>query len=199
MSITPYLNLITSEHRQKPRFISFLSSALNKIDDGMNAANYIPDAFDVDTAIGVQQDVLGQVIGQLRDIGVPLTSSSSILDDDHYRVVLKAKIARNQWDGTIGQIYDIWNGAFPGSTLQIIDNQDMSMQAVVTNLTDNLDTELVTAGLIIPKPMGVTLIIIADTNISETQFVGSLVVEDDVYSLRVHSANNSTALTGSTQ
>ncbi|WP_407655192.1 DUF2612 domain-containing protein [Alicyclobacillus dauci] len=42
--------------------------------------------------------------GQLRDIGVALTSASSILDDDHYHLVLKAKIARNQWDGTIGQV-----------------------------------------------------------------------------------------------
>src|SRR5690348_3759758 len=165
MSITKYLNLITSEHNSKPKFMSWLSAALQKVDDGMTMTNSIPSAFDINNAVGVQLDTLGQVIGQLRNIGVPLTSSSSILDDTHYRLVLQARIARNQWDGTIGQVYDIWNNAFPGSALQIIDNQDMTMQAVVTNLTDNLSTELVTAGLIIPKPMGVTLIIIADTGI----------------------------------
>ncbi|WP_206922989.1 DUF2612 domain-containing protein [Alicyclobacillus suci] len=180
MAIQKYLNLITSEHQNKPKFNAWLSAALNKVDDGITAANSIPTAFDIDTAVGVQLDILGQAIGQLRDIGVPLTSASSILDDDHYRLVLKAKIARNQWDGTIGQIYDIWNGAFPNSALQIIDNQDMSMQAVVTNLTDNLSTELVTAGLIIPKPMGVTLIIIADTTISEELYFGAIVSGGDI-------------------
>lgn len=199
MSITPYLNLITSEHNQKSKFMAFLTSALDKINDGMTAANSISNAFDVDSAIGVQQDTLGQVIGQLRDIGVPLTGSSSILDDDHYRIVLKAKIARNQWDGTIGQIYDIWNGAFPGSTLQIIDNQDMTMQAVVTNLTDNLSVELVTAGLIVPRPMGVTLIIIADTNISDSPYFGGLISSDDFYNLTASESDDSTTLLMSTQ
>lgn len=175
MSITPYLNLVTSQHQNKPNFISFLSSALNKIDDGISASNSISSSFDINSALGSQLDTLGQVIGQLRNIGVPLTGTSSILDDDHYRLVLRAKIARNNWNGTIGQIYNIWNNAFPGSALQIIDNQDMTMQAVVTNLTDNLSTELVTAGLIIPKPLGVTLIIIADTDISESNYFGALV------------------------
>jgi len=183
MSITPYLDLITSEHRGKPKFTAWLTSTLTKIDDGETATNSIPNAFSVTNAIGKQLDVVGQSIGQQRDIGVPLTSSSSILDDNHYRLVLQARIARNQWDGTIGKIYDIWNSVFPTSTLQIIDNQDMTMQANVTGLTDNLDTELVTAGLIIPKPMGVTLSVIANTTINQTEYFGAFVSGIDYYNI----------------
>lgn len=179
MAIQQYLDLITSEHADKPNFTAWLSAALNKVNDGINASNSIASAFDITTAVGTQLDTLGQVIGQLRNIGVPLTGTSSILDDTYYRMVLQAKIARNSWDGRIDQIYSIWNNAFPDSPLQIIDNQDMTMQAIVSSLTDTIATELVTAGFIIPKPMGVTLVIIAQDFISSQQYIGAIVSGGD--------------------
>ncbi|SFU71333.1 DUF2612 domain-containing protein [Alicyclobacillus macrosporangiidus] len=188
MAISKYLSLITSQHSSQPKFMAWLSAALQKVDDGMTMLSSMPSAFDLDTAVGAQLDVLGQIIGQPRNIGVPLTNSSSILDDEHYRMVLRAKIARNQWDGSIPQIYDIWDNAFPGTQLQLIDDQDMTMQAVITNLTDNMSVELVTAGLIIPKPMGVTLSIVANTVISEPVYSAALVTGWDVTTLTVPSS-----------
>lgn len=183
MAITSYLSLITSEHSSQPNFMAWVTALLQKVDDGELMVNGIPTDFAIDTAVGAQLDVLGQIIGQPRNVGVPISGSSSILDDTHYRTVLRAKIARNQWDGTIPQIYTIWNTAFPNSTLQIIDNQDMTMQANVTGLTDGVSEQLVTAGLIIPKPIGVSLSIIAETSISNPQYQGVLVTGGDVVSL----------------
>jgi hypothetical protein len=96
---------------------------------------------------------------------------------------LQARIAKNNWNGTIPQIYEIWNNAFPTSPLQIIDNQNMSMQAVITNLTVNLSQELVTAGLIVPRPMGVELVIIAATAIAEQAYLAILATTYDIISL----------------
>lgn len=183
MSISKYLSLITSEHADKPKFMAWLTAALQMVDDGMQAAQSIPGVFDINNAVGVQLDVLGQIIGQPRDIGVPLTNTSSILDDEHYRLVLQARIARNNWDGTIPSIYTIWDAAFPAAPLQLVDNQDMTMQAVITNLTDDESVELVTAGLIVPKPMGVGLSIVANTVISESAYLALVVSGGDIVHL----------------
>ncbi|MCL6442080.1 MAG: DUF2612 domain-containing protein [Alicyclobacillus sp.] len=183
MAITKYLNLITSAHNQQPKFMAWLSAALQKVDDGMTLSNNIPQAFSVDEAVGPQLDVVGQLVGANRDVGVPLASGSSILDDDHYRTYIRAQIAKNQWDGTLPSLYDIWDSVFPDAQLQIIDNQNMTMQAVVNNLTDNIHTELITAGLIIPKPAGVGLSIIEQTNVTEQAYVGLIVSGSDCVTL----------------
>lgn len=176
MAIESYLDLITSEHRDKPKFIALVSATLNQLDDIGTAASSLPSAFDVDNAIGAQLDVVGTLVGANRNIGIPLTSGSSILDDDYYRLLIKAKIAQNSWNGTIPGLYALWQTVFGNSsTLQIIDNQDMTMQAVVTGMEDIISSQLVQAGLIIPKPMGVGLTIIEQTPITDTPYIGSII------------------------
>jgi hypothetical protein len=183
MAISDYLGLITSEHADKPKYMAWVTANLQMGIDTQTAANAMMDAFDIQTAVGNQLDILGVVIGQQRDIGVPLTGISSILTDTYFRLVLQARIAKNNWNGTIPQIYEIWNNIFPTSPLQLIDNQNMAMQAVITNLTDNVSQELVTAGLIVPKPMGVGLIIVANTAISEQAYLAILATTYDIMCL----------------
>ncbi len=183
MAISDYLNLITSEHADKPNYIGWVSANLQLVEDNMRVSNAMMSAFDINTAVGNQLDMLGVSIGQARDIGVPLSGTSSILDDTHYRLVLQARIARNNWDGTIPSIYTLWNNAFPTAPLQLVDNQNMSMQAVITNLTDNISQELVTAGLIVPKPMGVGLAIVASTAIGDPNYMAILVTANDIITL----------------
>lgn len=176
MSIAPYLNLITSEHQNKPNFIAWLSAALTVIDDGETAASSVITAFDVDNAVGVQLDTIGARVGANRQLGVNLTTaSSSLLDDDHFRILIKAQIAKNSWDGTIISLYEIWNTLFPQNSLQIIDNQDMTIQAIVNNVSDLTFAELISDGLIIPEPMGVEVTIIQQTPISGSPFIGAIV------------------------
>jgi hypothetical protein len=86
----------------------------------------------------------------------PSGGASPTLDDDTYRFVLKAKIAQNQWDGTIPQLYEIWNNVFPLVPIRIKDNQDMSFDVLfVSPSFTNLEKELITNGYIIPKPQSV--------------------------------------------
>jgi Protein of unknown function (DUF2612) len=97
--------------------------------------------FDLDTAIGVQLDMVGQWIGRTRfvhsavegvffsfdlpdqrvgfDQGVwlgPFQPTDQIvgLDDETYRAVLKLQAVANQWDGTLSSIAGAMDRVFPG-------------------------------------------------------------------------------------
>ncbi|SFE43236.1 Protein of unknown function [Paenibacillus algorifonticola] len=174
--IKEYLDLITSQYRLKNRFIAWLSDTLNMINDGMITTDGLPSDFGIDTAVGVQLDLLGTIIGRSRRLPFnPASGGSSILGDDDYRIALKAKIAINNWDGTIPGMYAVWDATFPNANLQIIDNQDMSMQAIVTGPLSTIAREMIAAGMIIPKPMAVGYKIIESTDINTNLYTGVLV------------------------
>lgn len=182
--IDDYLDLITSQHKVQPKFMDWLSSALTLVGENMQATNEITSSFDIDTATGVQLDTLGEIVGRSRTLSYqPSGGSSPVMDDNHYRLALKAKIAQNQWDGTIPQVYEVWNSLFPDVSLSVIDNQDMTMSALVDGQLDSVATELVASGYIIPKPMGVKLNIIEITDVSGAPYVGISVTEIDSISV----------------
>jgi hypothetical protein len=169
--IQRYLNLITSEHQNKPKFTAWLTAALSKIDDGAILANELNTHFDIDDAIGNQLDILGDIVGVKRTLSFqPTDGTSPILDDDTYRLVIQAKILRNRWDGTIPQMYELWNSIFPGTRLGIQDNQDMSADITIS-LFSRLQKDLTTNGYIIPKPQAVKLNVILLVGLSSNDIV----------------------------
>lgn len=169
MAIDTYLDNITSQHRDKPKFIGWLSSNLNIIDDVYVLLKSMDDAFDVDNAIGNQLDTLGVIIGRQRTLSFqPLNNFSPVLDDDTYRVVLKAKIIMNNWDGSLPQMYEVWNAAFGNDkdlSLQLQDNQDMSFTAYIDGYVDQIQQDLIQHGYIVPKPEGVRVNYIGRSNV----------------------------------
>jgi hypothetical protein len=157
MAIDTYLDSVTSQHRDKPKFIAWLSATLNKTDDVYNCIKTFEDAFDLDKAIGVQQDVLGRMIGTNRVLNIETDTISPVMENETYRLVQKAKIAQNNWDGSIPKIYELWDNMFDNLKLQIIDNQDMSMTAVIFGSIKELNELLIANGYIVPKPSTVRL------------------------------------------
>lgn len=179
--VDEYLDLITSQHRKQPKFISWLASALAIVNDGITVTKNITSNFDIDTAVGVQLDVIGEIVGLSRVLRFqPSDGSPPVLDDTSYRIALKAKIAQNQWDGTIPQVYEIWDSLFPDIGLRIVDNQNMTMSALVDGQLDAVTAELIASGYIIPKPVGVGLTIIGTDQIQENAYIGVLVNEMDI-------------------
>ncbi|WNF07279.1 DUF2612 domain-containing protein [Brevibacillus borstelensis] len=184
MAIEPYLNLVTSQHYNKVKFMSWLSAVLQKVDDVLEVTNAIPEAFDVNKAVGVQLDTVGELVGRSRYLPFQLTDGSSpVLDDTNYRIALKAKIAQNQWDGTLPQIYDVWNSLFPNAQLIIKDNQDMTMDAKIRGDLGLQSVTLVTVGYIIPKPSGVRLNVKWESEITRRDYLGMIVTERDTVQL----------------
>ncbi|MBZ9633082.1 DUF2612 domain-containing protein [Clostridium sp. FP1] len=156
MAIDTYIASITSEHIDKPNFIAWLSSSLNIVDGVYNLLSDMDSNFDIDNAIGVQLDMLGTVIGRSRTLNFqPLNGFDPVLNEAYYKLVLRAKIAMNNWDGTIPQMYEIWGNIFDDIQLQLADNQDMSFTAYILGYVDQVKQSLIQAGYIVPKPEGV--------------------------------------------
>lgn len=165
--IARYVALATSEHADKPNFVAWLSALLTLVDDCTACASSIDGALDLDAAVGVQLDVVGALVGVARQMSFqPTGGVSPILDDATYRLAIRARIAKNAWDGTITSIYSIWNLLFAGTPIYLLlhDNQDMSLTATVIGMTSTIQQDLVNHGLLLPKPEGVLLQTATPTN-----------------------------------
>lgn len=151
-----YLKLITSEHYGKPLYMQYVESFLNlcsSIGDILESFNTI---FNLESAEGDQLDKIGELVGISRKLPVVIADVPAILSDDTYRLVIKAKVLKDHWDGTRKGMEDILSAIFPDLGYDIIDNFDMS---IVVTIIDPLITDeqiaLINNGFIIPKPSGV--------------------------------------------
>lgn len=68
-----YTTLITSQHADKPKFAALVQALTGAVDGITQAIASLPQAFDLDVAVGAQLDVDGQWIGQPRTVGGVLT------------------------------------------------------------------------------------------------------------------------------
>jgi hypothetical protein len=78
-----------------------------------------------------------------------------VLNDTNYLILLKAKIAQNNWDGTILSLWNIWVQIFPGGRIIIQDNQNMTANIILTGSFSAIVLDMINAGLIVPQPEGV--------------------------------------------
>jgi hypothetical protein len=126
MTADRYLDLVPSWNADRPKFTGTIELLVTSLVDLQNFAATVPEAFDLDFAVGRQLDVVGEWIGRSRRIVAPADNiwfSFDIpglgldeapilgpyeddrvlvsLDDDTYRRLLRAKIIANAWDGTV--------------------------------------------------------------------------------------------------
>jgi hypothetical protein len=147
MAVLPsdYLALITSEHNQRPRYMSTVEITVVPWADGANLGLSFDTLFDLDTSVGQQEDFLGQWVGVTRFITSAVSvffswdtdllgwgqgrwhtpydagaTTTTRLDDEAYRTLLRARIALHCWDGTIEGAYKAWDMLFAGTGYQVI-------------------------------------------------------------------------------
>lgn len=63
-----YTTLITSQHRDKPKFAALVDLVANGVGEIGEAIQSLPRAFDLDHALGKQLDIVGQWAGQSRTV-----------------------------------------------------------------------------------------------------------------------------------
>lgn len=185
--MSKYTGKITNYHATKRKYFDHIDLSTRPLIDIATATRQLVNAFDIDTAIGVQLDTLGIWIGRSRYVSQPIAgvyfsldtdglgfdqgvwqgpydpdSGYTALSDETYRVILKAKIAINNWDGRNDSLPPILDEATAGSGLrmQIVDNQDMTISVWVFPETDisNVSLELIAAikqGYLTVKAAGV--------------------------------------------
>jgi hypothetical protein len=201
----PYAARITSEHNQKPKFMSMVSLVTGAIGDVLEGIQSIEAAFDLDNAIGVQQDILGLWIGQPRVVSQVLVqglfgfsetstgqadgaqlpfgeltnptiggrfyelgqivSGTTTLSDPEYLTILKARIVRNQSDGTLAAIENALQFIF-GVPCSVADNGTLSIVINVGGAITPTQQALLTSLDLLPRP--------ACVSISAITFTGNL-------------------------
>ena len=135
-TINPYLDLVTWEH-QKPKYLDTILHSIRGHAQTIERLIRLYELFDIDTAVGQQLDYVGQWVGVTRYISTemenvffswdrdkvgweqgtwwqPFTNTTELfkLEDEHYRLLLRARIVSNQWDGTIPGAYTAWDTLF---------------------------------------------------------------------------------------
>jgi uncharacterized protein DUF2612 len=150
-----YVGLFTSQYRTgTPQSIQANFAALMQPIADINAcAALLNQDYELGTAIGVQLDVLGQILGQSRVMPFqPSMSVSPILDDDTYTKLLLAKVGINTWKGKIPLLYPLWQMIFPGGSIVFIDNQNMTATVILVGSFSSIESDLIINGLIVPRP-----------------------------------------------
>ena len=154
MTVDEYLALVPSQHADKPRFMATLRAFLEPLCAMQELATQMGNAYDVDTAVGEQLDVIGRWVGIARsapgildgfiftwddtertgwDNGIweGYAAGAYELPDDLYRTQIKAKIIANRWDGSIPGAYEILENALSvPDAVRLVDNDgigDMPM------------------------------------------------------------------------
>lgn len=199
-TVAEYLSLIPGANRDQPRFRAMLTALLEPLVAGQEAMRRAQTAYDLDTAAGAQLDAVGMHVGRDRKISTPRTdvffswddetlgwdrglwqgtfdqtNGITLLDDDTYRLVLRAKIAANHWRGSIEEAAAILNNLFGDgdTTIFIQDGGDMSMSLNVAGRRLNaLFMALLKDGYIPLNPAGVRISAVNVTTINGTALFG---------------------------
>ena len=179
-----YIGRLSAYHRATPRFKATVAALCDAAAGVRELYGSMPAAFDLDLAIGAQLDAVGRWVGLDRKVRTPISnvyfshdiaglgfdqgvwqgpfdpdSGLTELDDDTYRLLLRAKIGANHWDGTLETSAAILDRIFGGGTHVFIqDNGDMSVDIGVAGAPPSaLFLALLTGGYIPLKPEGVRI------------------------------------------
>jgi hypothetical protein len=147
-----YSKLLIIQYATKPKAVGTVQSLV-----GLVVMDQLPaqlrDAFNIDTAVGVQLDVLGKYAGVTR-AALDFTGMVSLSDTD-FRALIKLKIVKNNSGSSLYDIQKIITTFF-NSKMRVFDYTDMTMLYFFdsTFASYELAQVAIRAGLF-PRPMGV--------------------------------------------
>lgn len=182
LNLSTSIDRIYAQYRDKPKAVSWYEIAKRLGGDIAAAAEAVRNSYDIDNAVGDQLDVIGRIVVASRSfVGAEpmnpgffdIDDGSEFGDDDAmfsaltidqdgqlsnelYRLVIKAKIIKNNGDATIDNILYGMNFLLPNAiTLRVTDGEDMSFSIEFYGQITELERyALLNAGLV-PKPQGV--------------------------------------------
>lgn len=181
--MSKYTDLVTAEHSQRPRFMAVIEASTDGQVDQQVSTLLLPRDYDLDSAVGVQLDAVGKWVGVTRYILTPLTGvyfafdtpgvgwnqgywrgrfdplqGLTTLSDEFFRVLIRATIALNHWDGTLQTAIDALAPLFPDNLVYVQDNQDMSISVAIAGPPlDVILAALLSGGYLAVKPVGVRI------------------------------------------
>jgi len=150
-----YLKRITSQHKIKPLYMAMVKAYLDILQDTYTLIAAIDNKFNLDTAIGVQLDAIGQIVGAKRKLDFEPDYANTLLSDEDYRAYIRAVITLNQWDGTTETLNELLANAISTYTFVLHDYQDMSVLAEFRGDGSIVEMEMLNHGLYAPNAQGV--------------------------------------------
>ncbi len=148
--IAYYVNLLIIQYHSLTRARGHIEAiATSEMIYDLIAA--VGNAYDIDTAVGVQLDVLGSYLG------VDRLATGTPLSDADYRIVLSITIGKNNGNASLQSIDDIADAVFTIPYL-LFDTLDMALWYVFEDADRSAVEDAQALGLI-PKPAAVSLAI----------------------------------------
>lgn len=187
---------LATEFREATNLINYIRSLIKENDNLEQVfQDLLNDRF-IDTAEGVQLDILGVIIGQDRDFKIEVVETffgfrgaiggdtfgtsgdsnqgsnfrsisdvefdSVTTDDETYRILIRAKVAKNISRSTINETIDIvLQGITSATTVVVSENMAEFRLQFPGTLSDN-DKLLLARTPYVPRPAGVSLILADD-------------------------------------
>lgn len=152
--IAYYANLLILQYRQKPHAYATIQALVKPVIMDQ-LPTQVQDAFDIDTAVGVQLDTLGKYAGVTRyanGAAGPIT-----LVDDDFRKLIKLAIITNASGSSLSDIQALLQLYFAGE-IYIFDYANMRISYLVSSTIGSQDlAQAFIADGLLPKPMGVEM------------------------------------------
>lgn len=173
---------IYAQYRDKPKAVDWYAIARKLGGSIEAAAEAVRKSYDIDNVLGEQLNVIGRIVVATRNFVGSMPMNPGLFDltdgdefgddeamfsaltidqdgqlsDELYRLVIKAKIVKNNGDATIENILDGMNFLLPrAEVLRVTDGEDMSFSIEFYGQITNLERfALLNAGLV-PKPQAV--------------------------------------------
>tara|TARA_R110000765_G_scaffold244631_7_gene346875 strand:+ start:6906 stop:7547 length:642 start_codon:yes stop_codon:yes gene_type:complete len=173
---------IYAQYRDKPKAVAWFDIARKLGGDIDAAAEAVRKSYDIDTATGEALNVIGRIVVAERSFlgDIPMTpglfaltdgdefgdtdamfsalstSQDSELSDELYRIVIKAKIIKNNGDATIENILFGMNFLLPAAeVLRVVDGENMSFSIEFYGSLTNIERFALLNATLVPKPQGV--------------------------------------------
>lgn len=171
---------IYAQYRDKPKFVQWMGIVGNLGNEIEQAYCDIAQSYDIDSAGTDELDVIGRIVDINRshesnlaipqfecndtdvECGEPAVectpgslSASQQVSDEIYRLLIKAKIAKNNNDATMDGISNALNEIFPDTITTVNDPEDMSFTVSFSRLLNPVELLVITNFDLTPKPQGV--------------------------------------------
>lgn len=176
-----YADLLILQYLEKPRAYETIRATIRPFIMDQISLD-VQNAFAIDTAVGVQLDVIGKYVGANR-MGVIAGGVTITLTDSDYRSLIKMAIVKNNHGSSLYDIQNLLNAFFPGQIFAF-DLLGMRMSYFIVSSAASLNLiEIFISENFLPKPMGV-----------QVASIVYLPTIDDLFGFRTYSRAN---LTGS--
>lgn len=173
---------IYAQYRGKPKLVAWLNICRELGLQLSDVYAAIRQTYNIDTQVGAQLDVIGRIVvidrgytgsvslivcecntdGECEagDTSVQLSATNMDQDatssDELFRLIIRAKIAKNTSDGTIESILSACNILVPSAMFdRLLDNENMSFSLEFSGQITDIERWALLNASLIPKPQGV--------------------------------------------